>query len=151
MKNLLVCVSVTFLALIWPSSSSATPLFNLQATSQYPSNYSDFELVFNDIDNDSFFSRDEFVAGSFTGMTELVGGLTFDVFFNVPEIPGVADGDPAMGGLWQFNRSADSSFIAVNYSNWRYTAKVVPEPATMLLFGAGLAGFGVFRKKFRKT
>ena len=26
----------------------------------------------------------------------------------------------------------------------------VPEPCTMLLFGAGLAGFGVFRKKFNK-
>jgi hypothetical protein len=30
------------------------------------------------------------------------------------------------------------------------TAKPVPEPTTMLLFGAGLASLGVFRKKFRK-
>ena len=32
----------------------------------------------------------------------------------------------------------------------RGTGSPVPEPATMLLFSAGLAGFGVFRKKFKK-
>ena len=40
---------------------------------------------------------------------------------------------------------------ATSDSGFASTAKPVPEPTTMLLFGAGLAGLGVFRKKFKKA
>ena len=51
---------------------------------------------------------------------------------------------------WGWNDyTGDGSWFIVGYVAERHTAPV-PEPATMLLFIAGLAGLGFIRKRFRK-
>ena len=57
-----------------------------------------------------------------------------DVFLGWEDLPGGRDMD--------FN----DMVVKVNGVNAAHT----PQPATMILFGTGLAGLGVFRKKFRK-
>ena len=49
--------------------------------------------------------------------------------------------------IWSLNGEA-CDFIGMGSLS---PAAHCPEPATMLLFGTGLAGFGVFRKKFKKA
>jgi len=60
---------------------------------------------------------------------------------------GIPDGaDVTDFRIWSLNGTG-SDFIGMGSLS---PAAHCPEPATMLLFGAGLAGFGVFRKKFAK-
>ena len=60
---------------------------------------------------------------------------------------------PQSPATWQVKDEPDLTGRPIYGGNFggTYTVAPVPEPATMLLFGTGLAGLGVFRKKFRKA
>jgi hypothetical protein len=70
--------------------------------------------------------------GEYTGFLT-ASGVTFD------EIQFIED-DPASGELVQFTNLALSDAVA---------AAAVPEPASIALLGAGLAGFGFIRRRKR--
>jgi len=55
------------------------------------------------------------------------------------------------GVLISYDFIGDFEIAQVNFLyGTEYSASAVPEPATMLLLGSGLFGFGVLRKKFKK-
>jgi len=63
---------------------------------------------------------------------------------------GIPDGaDVTDFRIWSLNGTG-SDLIGMGSLSPAPSPAHAPEPATMLLFGAGLAGFGVFRKKFTK-
>lgn len=77
-----------------------------------------------------------------TSFSAGIYGASIDLsLLGIPEGAGATD-----FRVWSLN-GFGSDFIGLGSLT---PAAHAPEPATMLLFGAGLAGFGVFRKKFAK-
>jgi hypothetical protein len=78
-----------------------------------------------------------------TSFSAIIYGAAIDL-----SLLGIPDGaDVTSFRIWSLNGTR-SDFIGMG--SLSSPSMQNPEPATMLLFGAGLAGFGVFRKKFTK-
>ena len=93
----------------------------------------------------------------------LAAGRTSNNFVNTYNM--VDGGGPTHGNIFKFNvisayryvhfdaygylKSADGKFIKAPFSKDAESSTAVPEPASMLLFGLGLAGAGIVRR-FKK-
>jgi hypothetical protein len=57
----------------------------------------------------------------------------------------------ALGGTYQirFGEADNQSFFNQGIDNVSITATAIPEPSTLLLFGTGLAGVGLLRRRFK--
>ena len=146
LRSALLVASVV--GLMMPTIATAGIIYELQATSLIPAFRTDFAITFDDTDGDSLFSGDEFIA--FSGVTLIAAGNTYTQITNVPAIPNIADGG---AGFWRFVNcngcGTNANVDPVGF--WSYAVSPIaadmPTPATLALFGLGLVGLGINRRK----
>ncbi|MFT7288133.1 MAG: hypothetical protein ACI87W_002248 [Halieaceae bacterium] len=137
------------------ATAAAGVIYQLDATStvQGPNlSVSDFWVLFDDLDGDSLFSEDELL--SFSGMTRTTSGSTFyDLISAAPMLTGVADGNNNPSDRWLFAKTGGGTLNDFA-TNWTYEVieappTAAPLPGTVALFGLGLVGLGLGRRRLR--
>ena len=151
-----------------PTFATATTVDFLNVSGGLNLNKAEVDLAYGDLAalEDMVADMNDFVfAPGFVANNPLwtVGGYTFDLqtitidrhdsaFLNITGI-GTLQGagfDPTEG-VWAFSTRNSPDPLARFTWSAGTNANPVPEPATMLLFGSGLAGLAGFAKKRKKT
>jgi hypothetical protein len=118
------------------TSSLATTIYTLDATSGVPFLVSSFSLTWDDVNNDHLLQIAE--RQSFSGIT--ISGNFYGTVTNVPDIPNVAQftTGPFGPSWWSFQSAASASVgIDPGYFTYQVTA---PAPVPVPAVGAGLPG-----------
>ena len=115
----------------------AGTIYDFYATSQFPSDISDFSLKFDDTSGDGLLQVGEIVVGSFLGPTYSGIGSAISLLC-VPNTS-LSTGS-CSGNLWYFNN------FSANTATWTYAVtpvSAVPLPAPLLLLAAALGALGL--------
>lgn len=125
-----------------------------------------FDIIASDNQVTFDYSPDSLGGGTWSGSSQSysAGGLSIfngillsDLFVNITGVS--VDGATNMTGFTGSNVTFDSNNIAVDWQNLSFdtitkvvldvtTSSAVPEPSTLFLLGSGLAGLGIYGRKF---
>ena len=146
---------LALLVLLSPMAANADPIL-LTATSNVLPGVEGFTVLFDDT-GDGLLQWDEIV--SFSGINFAVFSYFDDLLFSIPTISGISSFsfDPALAAL--FGSPADGAWVFAESANLLHyescsitcfdydLSTPVPEPGTLALFGIGLAGIGLMRRR----
>ena len=138
-----------FTSVILSASASASTVYDLTATSLFPTTFSNFIVRFDDTSGEALLNFSEIQ--TFSNMTYHSTSTTFTSITRVAAIAGFAvdSGSPSgAAGWWTF--SVGTNNLLGNPDWWTYSldtvsgATVVPLPAALPLFGTGLGIMALF-------